>query len=60
MKKLFPKMKKPGVQPAPVTRDSAIDTTRDDELRKRRGGAADMLTGAGGAEAGQTGKTILG
>lgn len=61
MKALMPKFKKPGAPPAPVTRDSVLDAAdRDDELRKRRGGAADILTGAAGAEAGTPGKTILG
>lgn len=58
-------LKTPGKPPAPlaaVTRDDARDqATQADELRRRRGGAADLLTGAGGAElAGGTGKTTLG
>lgn len=45
----------------PVTRDDAREAAeREDELRKRRGGAADILTGAGGAEAGAGGRTQLG
>lgn len=52
--------------PAPLatpTRDDAAKLIEnDDALRKRRGGAADILTGAGGAEAGAaaTGKQTLG
>lgn len=52
----------PGKPPAPLptaTRDDAYDRSAlEDELRKRRGGAADML--GGGAEAGATNKTSLG
>lgn len=52
----------PGKPPSPLptaTRDDAYDRVAiEDELRKRRGGAADML--GGGAEAGATGKTNLG
>lgn len=61
--KLFkkPHIPSPGPSPKPVTRDDARESAeRDDELRRRRGGAADILTGAGGAEAGSTGKTQLG
>lgn len=44
-----------------VTRDDARDrSAMEDELRRRRGGAADMMTGSGGAEAGTGGKTTLG
>ena len=44
-----------------VTRDDARDQSAiEEELRRRRGGAADMLTGSGGAEAGSGGKTTLG
>ena len=52
--------------PAPVptpTRDDARDATAtEDRLRKRRGGAADILTGSSGAEAasGAGGKDALG
>lgn len=60
MKGLMPKMHKPQVA-KPVTRDDARDAAGlEDELRRRRGGAADMLTGTGGAEAGATAKTVLG
>lgn len=41
----------PAAQPT-ATRDDAADMARDDErLRKRRGGAANILTGSAGAEA---------
>lgn len=46
---------------APVTRDSITEQAAlEDELRKRRGGAADILTGSSGAEAGSTSSTVLG
>jgi hypothetical protein len=58
------KQKSPHVpQPSPVpTRDdAAAQADRITELTRRRGGAADMMTGAYGAEAvGGTGKTTLG
>lgn len=59
---LIPKLPKPPVPLKPATRDRARETANlDDELRRRRGGAADMLTGTGGAEAsGSVGKTQLG
>jgi hypothetical protein len=61
MKALGMKMKNPPGPTAAVTRDDAIGAAeRDDELRKRRGGAADILTGNSGVEAGPTGKTVLG
>lgn len=58
-------IKTPGKSPAPiaaVTRDDARDQAlMADDLRRRRGGAADLLTGNGGAElAGGTGNTTLG
>lgn len=54
------KMKAP-VATKSVTRDDARDSAAlDEELRKRRGGAADILTSPSGAEAGATGKTQLG
>lgn len=49
--------------PAPIMRDDAAAiAAREDELRKRRGAAADILTGSGGAEAGagSTGRAIVG
>lgn len=55
----------PGKPPAAlptVTRDDAVAQQRaDDELRRRKGGAADILNGASGAEAALTGgKLVLG
>lgn len=47
----------------PVTVDQAAQAAaRQDELLRRRGGAADIVTGASGAEAAPaaTGKTTLG
>lgn len=54
------KKKKP-VAPVPTaTRDDAM-TAVDDELLRRRGGAADILTGTTGAEAALSGgKLVLG
>lgn len=62
MKSLFkPKIPGAPASQGPVTRDDAREAAdRDEEMRKRRGGAADMITGAIGAEAGATGKTQLG
>lgn len=58
---LKPKIPKPGPAARAVTRDDAREAAeRDDELRRRRGGAADILTGNSGAEAGSTGKVQLG
>jgi hypothetical protein len=62
MKGLFgiPKLKVPPPTPA-ITRDDVSSASAiNDELMKRRGGAADILNGVGGAEAGATGKTVLG
>jgi hypothetical protein len=60
---LTPKIKVPKL-PAPLPtarREDADPSAMLDELRKRRGGAADQITGYGGAEpAVQTGKTTLG
>jgi hypothetical protein len=58
-------VKKPGKAPAPLptpTRDDVVDRmASEDELRRRRGGAADILTGQGGAEAAPSGgKQTLG
>lgn len=55
----------PGKPPAPlptVTRDDAIVAAQSaDELRRRKGAAADIVTGTGGAEAAPTGgKLTLG
>lgn len=52
--------------PAPLpqaTRDDAeVLASREQELRRRRGAAADMLTGSGGSEAsmGSIGKLVVG
>lgn len=58
------KKPKPQVQPAPLptpTRDDArSEAERRLELARRRGGAADIVTGAYGAEAPAGGKTTLG
>lgn len=50
-------------KPLPSARRDDATVTREmlDDLSRRRGGAADMLTGSTGAEAPQaTGKTVLG
>lgn len=54
--------KKPAAPAGPVRRDQEIINREVfDELARRRGGAADMLTGASGAEApAATGKAVLG
>lgn len=58
---LFKKPKLPKPVPVPTRDDVAREAIKEDNLRKRRGGAADMLTGAGGAEAAATGvKTLVG
>lgn len=58
---LIPKMPKPPSATPPITRDNARDAAlQNDKLMARRGGAADLLTGASGAEAGSTSRTILG
>lgn len=55
------KKKKQAIAPIPTaTRDDAM-VSIDDELLRRRGGAADILTGATGAEAALSGgKLVLG
>lgn len=59
LKSLFKSPKSP-VQQA-VQKDDARDAAlRNDELLKRRGGAADMVTGAYGVAAPAGGKTTLG
>jgi hypothetical protein len=58
---LIPKLPKPPAPTPAVTRDDARDAAlRQDQLFGRRGGAADQMTGASGAEAGATSKTLLG
>jgi hypothetical protein len=55
------KKKKPQLLPRPVTRDDARDQVAvDDELLRRRGGAADMITGTQGAEAANVGRLVVG
>ena len=50
----------PAAPPAPTRDDAQTAAAAQDALRARRGSAADMLTGPSGAEAGATGKTMLG
>lgn len=54
--------KLPAPLPQPTRDDAAAAVRMDDALKKRRGGAADIMFGASGAEAapGTTGKTALG
>lgn len=62
LKSLFHKPKPPAAA-QPVTRDDAMTAAeRQDALLRRRGGAADIATGAYGAEPGlgAVGKTTLG
>lgn len=61
IKAIAGKKKKPApVGLPPATRDDAA-VSLDDELLRRRGGAADILTGATGAEAALSGgKLVLG
>ena len=57
------KMSAPKQAVAPIPRrDDALAAIRDEQrLRRRRGGAADILTGSDGAEAGPVGvKSLLG
>jgi hypothetical protein len=57
----MPKLPEQAKAIRPVTRDDARDAAlSDDELARRRGAAANQMTGAGGAEAGATGKATLG
>ncbi|WP_287459202.1 hypothetical protein [Sphingomonas sp.] len=53
---------KPPTPLRPVTRDdAAAQIAADDEIRRRQGAAADIITGTGGAEAPMTGgKLTLG
>jgi hypothetical protein len=62
LKSLF-KSPKPPPAAQPVTRNDAMTAAeRQDALLRRRGGAADIVTGAYGAEPGpgSVGKTVLG
>lgn len=48
------------VAPRPITRNDAVDARmRDDELRRRRGVGANILTGPSGAEAQSAGGKFL-
>lgn len=61
--KPFTGKKKKLIQPRPVTRDDEIARVEaDDELRRRRGAGADMITGTRGAEAaaGSIGRLVIG
>jgi hypothetical protein len=53
---------KPIMAPRPATRDdAAADVARADEIRRRRGSAADILLGPAAGEAtGMTAKTLTG
>lgn len=53
--------KAPAALPTATRDDAAAQANANDELLRRKGGAADILNGSGGAEAaGATGKTTLG
>jgi hypothetical protein len=54
------KGKAPTAVPAPVDNAARRQAQADDELMRRRGGAADIISGAGGAEAPAGGKAALG
>jgi hypothetical protein len=58
---LLPNIPKPPAPIKPVTRDDARDAAaRQDLLLQRRGSLSDVVTGAGGAEAGAGSKIQLG
>lgn len=58
---LFKKVKPPSPLPVAQRDDTLRAIGTEDALMKRRGGAADILTGAGGAEAGPaSAKDLLG
>lgn len=59
---VFKKPKAAAAPMAPAARDDTLRAiAQEDALSKRRGGAADILTGAGGAEAGPaSAKDLLG
>jgi hypothetical protein len=46
--------------PVATRDDAAAMAQQDDDLRQRRGAAADILTGTGGAEAGAGAKFVAG
>lgn len=54
----YPKLPKP--TPVAQRDDAEAAMAQEDELARRRGGAADVITGAGGAEAAAGGKSLLG
>jgi hypothetical protein len=63
---LFGRKKGRPIEPLPLVQatrdDAAAAAGLDDELRRRKGGAADILTGFRGAEplSGQVGRTLIG
>ena len=58
---LIPKAPKMPDAPKAVSRDDARESASlMEELNRRRGGQADIVTGSGGAEAGATGASRLG
>lgn len=58
---LLGKPKSAPAAPAAATRDDAQDmANREDLMRRRKGSAADILTGIGGAEGGGGGKFVAG
>lgn len=52
--------KVPNALPTMNRDDAAAQINANDELLRRKGGAADILNGSGGAEASAGGKTTLG
>jgi hypothetical protein len=50
----------PGPTPMPTRDDAADLAAREDQLRRRKGSAADQITGPKGAEAGSGAATLLG
>jgi hypothetical protein len=61
-KSLFSMPKAPAPPPVVTRDDAAALAAQNDELAKRQGASADLLTGVRGAEAlaNQTGKLVLG
>ena len=59
---LFGSKKKdqPRLPPPPGRDDAAAEIQREDELARRRGAAADRITGASGEPAGGIGRLIVG
>ena len=52
--------KMPGLAPPPTRDDAAALALRNDELARRRGAAADIITGTSGAEARSGTRFVLG